>query len=84
LNLATEFILIKPINKQQMNQNKRLLTYLEQGKAINPLSAWNELGVYRLAARICDLRKEGVEIKDEWLDVSNRYGEFVKVKQYYL
>jgi hypothetical protein len=31
-----------------------------------------------------DLRKEGIEIKDEWLDVSNRFGEFVKVKQYYL
>jgi len=84
LNLATEFILIKTNKQTDMNQTKRLLTYLEQGKTINPLSAWNELGVYRLAARICDLRKEGIEVKDRWLDVSNRYGEFVKVKQYYL
>lgn len=30
------------------------------------------------------LRKQGIEVKDEWLDVSNRFGEFVKVKQYYL
>ena len=67
-----------------MNQNKRLITYLEQGQKINPLKAWNELGIYRLASRVCDLRKQGTEIKDEWLDVPNRYGEFVKVKQYYL
>ena len=67
-----------------MNQTKRLLNYLEQGESINPLKAWNELGIYRLASRICDLRKQGVNIKDTWLDVSNKYGEFVKVKQYYL
>ena len=67
-----------------MNQNKRLLTYLEQGKRIDPLTAWNSIGIYRLAARVCDLSKQGIEVKDEWLDVSNRFGEFVKVKQYYL
>ena len=49
-----------------MNQNKRLLTYLEQGQTINPLKAWNELGIYRLASRVCDLRKQGIEIKDRW------------------
>jgi|TARA_Y100001973_G_scaffold48395_1_gene72043 hypothetical protein len=67
-----------------MTQKQRLLTYLEQGNKINPLKAWQELGIYRLASRICDLRKEGNEIKDEWLEVPNRYGEFVRVKQYYL
>ena len=67
-----------------MTQKQRLLTYLEQGNKINPLKAWQELGIYRLASRICDLRKEGNEIKDEWLEVPNRYGEFLRVKQYYL
>jgi hypothetical protein len=67
-----------------MTQKQRLLTYLEQGNKINPLKAWQELGIYRLASRICDLRKEGNEVKDEWLEVPNRYGEFVRVKQYYL
>ena len=67
-----------------MTQKQRLLTYLEQGNKINPLKAWQELGIYRLASRIRDLRKEGNEIKDEWLEVPNRYGEFLRVKQYYL
>jgi|TARA_R110002020_G_scaffold3655_1_gene16193 hypothetical protein len=67
-----------------MTQKQRLLIYLEQGNKINPLKAWQELGIYRLASRICDLRKEGNEVKDEWLEVPNRYGEFVRVKQYYL
>ena len=67
-----------------MTQKQRLLTYLEQGNKINPLKAWQELGIYRLASRICDLRKDGNEIKDEWLEVPNRFGEFVRVKEYYL
>ena len=67
-----------------MTQKQRLLIYLEQGNKINPLKAWQELGIYRLASRICDLRKEGNEVKDEWLEVPNRYGEFVRVKQYFL
>lgn len=67
-----------------MTQKQRLLAYLEQGNKINPLKAWQELGIYRLASRICDLRKEGNEVKDEWLEVPNRYGEFVRVKQYFL
>ena len=67
-----------------MTQKQRLLIYLEQGNKINPLKAWQELGIYRLASRICDLRKDGNEVKDEWLEVPNRYGEFVRVKQYYL
>ncbi len=67
-----------------MTQKQRLLIYLEQGNKINPLKAWQELGIYRLASRICDLRKEGNEVKDEWLEVPNRYGEFIRVKQYYL
>ena len=53
-----------------MTQKQRLLNYLEQGNKINPLKAWQELGIYRLASRICDLRKEGNMIKDEWLDVT--------------
>ena len=56
-----------------MNQKTRLLNYLEEGKSVNPLKAWNELGIYRLASRICDLRKEGIKVKDVWLDVSNKY-----------
>tara|TARA_R100001440_G_scaffold23689_1_gene38606 strand:+ start:24485 stop:24688 length:204 start_codon:yes stop_codon:yes gene_type:complete len=67
-----------------MTQKERLLIYLEEGNKINPLKAWQELGIYRLASRICDLKKEGNEIKDEWLEVPNRFGEFVRVKQYYL
>lgn len=67
-----------------MTQKERLLIYLEEGNKINPLKAWQELGIYRLASRICDLKKEGNNIKDEWLEVPNRYGEFVRVKQYYL
>ena len=46
-----------------MTQCDRLLNYLETHTAITPLDAWNELGIYRLGARVWDLRnKRGLNI----------------------
>lgn len=47
------------------SQNKMILTFLRRGKWITPLKALYDLGVYRLAARINDLRNKGYKIKAE-------------------
>ncbi len=67
-----------------MNQNKRVLERLQEGKNVNPLTAWSVLGIYRLSARICDLRKQGHPIKTEMINVSNRFGETITVANYTL
>lgn len=65
-------------------QNERLAAYLAQHGTINPLEAWTELGIYRLGARVFDLRKTGLEIETESVTVQNRFGENCDVAQYKL
>ena len=66
-----------------MTPKERLQHHLESGKSVNPLSSWLELGIYRTASRIHEIRKE-YEVKDRWIEVKNQFGELVKVKEYYL
>ena len=55
-----------------------------EGHGISPLQCWNLLGIYRLAARIYDLRQDGWCIESKKLTVKNRYGEDVVVNEYRL
>lgn len=64
------------------SQNERLLSYLKVHKSIDPLRAWEILGIYRLASRINDLRKMGENIKTSPLKVHNRLGEDIRVALY--
>ncbi len=44
------------------SQNKVLRKHLESGKSISPLQALNRFGIYRLAARIRNLKDDGMNI----------------------
>ena len=48
--------------KNKTSQNDRILKHLKSGKTISPLEAMGVFGVYRLAARIFELRQDGHEI----------------------
>lgn len=65
-------------------QNRRLVKYLEDHESITQLEALNELGIFRLASRINDLKRIGYDIGGEMVDVTNRFGEVAKVKRYFL
>jgi len=65
-------------------QNDRLLNYLERNGDINPMQAWQELGIYRLGARIFDLKESGVKIDKTTTKVCNRFGEACRVAKYRL
>jgi hypothetical protein len=67
-----------------LSQNERLAEYLTTHKTINPLEAWQELGIYRLGARIFDLREKGLKIESKLVTVYNRFGEDCRVSQYEL
>lgn len=45
-----------------MTQNQQIKNYLEKGKSITPIQALNKFGCFRLAARISDLRNDGLNI----------------------
>lgn len=67
-----------------MKQTERLLGYLCENESITSLQALNELGIFRLASRINDLRKMGYTISGKMEKVENRFGEEVFVKRYFL
>lgn len=64
-------------------QNDRILAALQEGP-LDPLTAWIEHGVYRLGARIFDLREAGHVILKRTKVVTNRYGELCRVAEYHL
>lgn len=45
-----------------MNQNQHVRQHLKKHGSINPLQALSLYGVFRLASRIYDLKKEGMVI----------------------
>ena len=57
---------------------------MEDYGSISSLEAVNEYGIMRLASRINDLKKQGVEIATEMVKSKNRYGETVHYKRYRL
>lgn len=63
-------------------QCERILKYMEDFGSVNPQQAVADLGVYRLAARISDLRRRGHKIASRNVKAKNRYGEPVRFAEY--
>ena len=67
-----------------MSQKDRVLQYLKQGKTLTRLNAWDELGVIEAPARISELRGEGHDIQTTMKPVINRYGETVRIAEWFI
>ena len=67
-----------------MTQKELILKYLEDFGSITPMEAFADLGITRLAARISDMKKDGIEIKAESVKSINRYGKAVSFARYSL
>lgn len=65
-------------------QCQRILDYMLDHGSITQLEALKDLGVFRLASRISEMRKNGYQITSELVQVENRYGETCRVKRYRL
>jgi len=55
-----------------MSQNKQIADYLNKGKKLTPIDALNKFGCLRLAARIADLRNEGMNIVTNTIKLENK------------
>ena len=61
-----------------MTQTQAVLRYLQAHGSITPLEALQELGCFRLAARVWDLNKEGHLITCRWENRGGkRYARYV-------
>lgn len=67
-----------------MTQKERILEYLQTHGTIQPLQAWTQVGVYRLAAVIKLLRDDGHNIITQKTNAKNRFGESVVFAEYKL
>lgn len=67
-----------------MTQVERILRHMQDYGGITSAEAMTEYGVYRLAARISDIRKAGFTIKTETVKSKNRYGEETRFTRYSL
>lgn len=70
--------------EERTSQCRQILDYIDQFGSITPLDAMRDLGVYRLAARISDLKKRGYPIVDQWETVPTRLGKSTEIKRYSL
>jgi hypothetical protein len=67
-----------------MTQCEAILKYIDDFGSITSLEAMTKLGILRPSARIAELRKNNIQIKDRWLEVKSRYVKKDQVKQYYI
>jgi len=55
-----------------MSQTQAIKQHLESGQAITPLEALQQYGCLRLAARISDLRDQGMNIRTDIIELNDK------------
>lgn len=68
----------------KMTQCDRIMRHMRDYGSITSAEAISEYGIYRLASRISDLRRQGVPITREMRTSKNRYGDPVSFAAYSL
>ena len=61
--------------KKMNNQCTKVFEWLCKGNRLSHLEATTDLGIARLAARVLDLRRQGIPIQMERVKGVNRYGD---------
>lgn len=67
-----------------MTQYDRIIEYMQKNSSITTLQAMLNIGCMRLSSRISELKKRGYNIKSEFVQDKNRYGDKVRYKRYSL
>ena len=67
-----------------MTQREAILQYIKDFGSITPMEAYSDLGITKLATRISEMRKDGIEFKIEMVKSKNRYGKPVRFAKYSL
>lgn len=65
-----------------MTQREAILQYIEDFGSITPMQAFGDLGITKLATRISEMRKDGIDFKIEMVRSKNRYGKTVHYARY--
>lgn len=68
---------------KQITQDKEVLKLLQERGKINPLEALQEIGCFRLSARILQLRKQGYQIITKRITKQGKF-RLVNFAEYHL
>ena len=67
-----------------MTQKEQILDYLARFKTITPMEAFADLGITKLATRVSEMRRDGIEFNIESVTSKNRFGKPVRFAKYSL
>lgn len=65
-----------------MTQREQIIDYLKRFKTITPMEAYGDLGITKLATRISEMRRDGMEFKIETVKSKNRFGRPIRYARY--
>lgn len=65
-----------------MSMATDIIKYIREHGSITTKQAMEELGCYRLSARIYDIRSFGINVQRDMVNVKNRKGETCRVAKY--
>ena len=65
-----------------MTQREAIIEYITEFGSITPMQAFADLGITKLATRISEMRKDGMDFKIEMVSTKNRYGKSVSYAKY--
>lgn len=65
-------------------QCERIIQYMKEFEGITQLEALKELGCFRLASRINDIKRKGYNVRRDMITLKNRWGEPVRIAKYSL
>ena len=65
-----------------MTQKEAIIQYISDFGSITPMQAYGDLGITKLATRVSEMRRAGVEFKIETIKGKNRYGKPTRFARY--
>ena len=68
----------------KQTQCEKIVEYMRKHGSITQSQAYIDIGCWRLASRISDLKRQGYAIRREMITVKNRNGEKVPIARYSL
>jgi hypothetical protein len=72
------------VNSLPLNKQQEVIQYLLKYGSIDKITCAEKFGLKRLDNLICELRKEGMNIKNETIELHNKLGKKNKVNNYRL
>lgn len=66
-----------------MTQYERIIQYINDFGSISPMEAFSDLGITKLATRISEMRRDGIEFDQRMEYSKNRYGEKTHYMRYF-